>query len=74
MTKEQREILISNVKQDGGEYSILSIEYPSNVEGYGLQTCLKIVTRMIESDECFADWYNEQGATINTRSYFARQS
>jgi hypothetical protein len=68
MTGPQNDILTNLLDQEGGTYTIVTIEYPSNFHD------LKTVTRMIESDEHFVDIYNEEGATVESRSFFARQS
>ena len=68
MTCEQRKILQSTLEGEGGGYSIITIEYPSDQHG-----ALKIVTRQAESDHCDVDVFNTEGRTVETRSYFARE-
>lgn len=67
MTKDQKDILAANLDGDGGNYSIVTIEYPADTDG-----ALKIVTRQAESDQCDVDIYDREGRTIETRSFFAR--
>lgn len=68
MTGPQNDVLTNLLDQEGGVYTIVTIEYPYNF------TDLKTVTRMIESDQCFVDVYGEDGATVESRSYFAREA
>ena len=68
MTGPQNDVLQSLLDQEGGTYTIVTIEYPYNFRD------LKTVTRMIESQEHFVDVYDEEGKTIETRSFFAREA
>jgi hypothetical protein len=68
MGAHQRDVLKANLDSDGGEYHIVTIEYPCDIHG-----SLKIVTRQIESDQCDVDIYDTEGRTIEYRSFMARE-
>lgn len=68
MTGPQNDVLQCVLDQEGGVYTIVTIEYPYNF------TNLKTVTRQVESDQCFVDVYDEEGRTVETRSFFAREA
>lgn len=77
MTSEQRDILIASVQDDGGEYNIVTIEYPSH---YGFAESdparrgddgLKIVSRLVESDRVDVDIYRPDGS-VETSGFYAR--
>lgn len=67
MTVDQRDILRTNLDTDE-VYDIVTIEYPSHADGAGMEPCLKIVTRMKDGTK-YADWYAEDGRTVDTRSW-----
>lgn len=69
MTPEQREILIANVKDDGGEYNIVTIEYPCHYGDTGGNDGLKIVSRSTRVD---VDIYRPDGS-VETSEYYARE-
>ena len=66
MTKELRDVLMQLVKDDGGIYHLVTVEYPCDEHG-GMKT----VTRMVESDEYYMDIYRADGTTQETRSFFS---
>ena len=72
VSPEQRDILRTNLADDGNEYNIVTIEYPSYVPRADDTDCLKIVTRMVESDQVYVDCYDFEGRTVDQSSYFAR--
>lgn len=74
MTSEQREILKANLEGVGSDYVIQGLEYPAAVNAHRMWDCLKITTRMVESDEIFVDFYAADGSTVERRSFFARET
>jgi len=78
MTQEQRDVLRANLDGDGGEYNIVTIEYPSL---YGLAESnrdmrgddgLKIVSRLVESTRIDVDTYRPDGSVENS-GFYARE-
>lgn len=75
MTKEQRDILATNVQGgDDGSYNIVGIEYPSHPYNWRASdgTCLKISTEVIDKTRAgikvrYSDWYSEDGRTVDTQ-------
>lgn len=70
MTHDQREILRANLDGDGDSYHIMTIEYPAACVGDPVGHSLKIVTRQAESDQCDVDFYDTEGRTVESRSFF----
>lgn len=76
MTKDQRDILALILNEAGDMYTVIGVEYPSfsddNNASYPSGTCVKILTRQAESDQCDVDWINPEGSTVYSRSFMAR--
>lgn len=68
MTKELRDVLTQLLKDDGGDYHLVTVEYPCNEHG-GLKT----VSRMFDGDEHYVDIYRADGTTEETSRFFSRR-